>query len=371
MICDKIPPKAAGGGYHVYGLSQKLRARGHDVTIINRGSLKKPYIQELANGTNIIQVRFLRTFPFHLQTHGFFITQTLRNIEKDFDVIHMHNSNIPLIKTAKPKVITVHGTMIGHIANRKVLDLQSLLVKAFSRMYISIDRENIKNSNKVIAISNSCAKELETFYGVKNSEIIPNAVDTTFFSPINKKNISSPYLLYTGRLSPEKGLFDLVEAAKVVCQKFPDLKFVITGKGPIEGLLKRRISQLNLDKNFSFVGYVDRLTLLRYYQNALLYVLPSYWEGLPTTLLEAMSCELPVVGTNVAGTSEVIDNYATGLLVPPNRPKKLEKAIIELLDNSTLRRYLGKNARLHVKRLYDWDVITSKIEQVYKHLIAF
>jgi glycosyltransferase involved in cell wall biosynthesis len=258
--------------------------------------------------------------------------------------------------------------MRGYIAHRKILDLHSLAVRTFSSMYITIDREVINSADKVIAISNACADELKVFYGIKNLEIIQNAVDTSFFYPSNNKNDLNPYVLYTGRLSPEKGLIDLIKGAKYVCKNYPNIKFVIAGNGPLERRLKKLVSNLNLEKNFYFAGYVNHDTLLKYYQNATLYVLPSYREGLPTTLLEAMSCGLPVVATAIAGTSEVIVDRKTGLLVPPNSPEKLANAILALIDDSKLRGEMGSNARKHVQKCYDWDIITSKIERVYQSL---
>jgi L-malate glycosyltransferase len=366
MICDKFPPRAAGGGFYAYGLSRKLIERKHQVTVITRGSWEKPYYQEEVNGINVYRVRFIPIFPFHLQPHGFFISRFLQSIESDFDVIHLHNSNIPVVGTKVPKVVTVHGTMQGHVVHLKGFDLYSSVVRTFSPMYTAIDKEVINSADKVIAISNSCAEELRLFYEIKNPEIIRNAVDSTFFIPLNHKDINNPYVLYTGRLSSEKGLIDLIKAAKSVSEKYPKIKFVITGKGPLERHLKRMVAKLNLERNFCFVGYVSRNTLLQYYQNATLYVLPSYWEGLPTTLLEAMSCELPVVATSVAGTSEVLVHRQNGLLVPPNNPEKLAISILELIGNGALRQDLGRNARMHVKEFYDWNTIVDKIERVYQ-----
>ena len=181
MICDKIPPRAAGGGYHVYGLSRKLAERKHQVTIITRGSWKRPYYQEIINGITVYRVRFIPTFPFHLQSHGFLVSEFLKSIESNFDVVHLHNSNIPVVHTSLPKVVTVHGTMRGHIAHRETLDLHSLVIRTFSSIYITIGREVINSADKVIAVSKACADELKIFYGIEDLEIIKNAVDSTFF----------------------------------------------------------------------------------------------------------------------------------------------------------------------------------------------
>ena len=163
MICDSIPPVAAGPGYHVYGLSRKLIERKHQVTIITRGSWKKPYYEEIINGITVYRVRFIPIYPFHLQLHGFFVSSFLKSIESNFDLIHLHNANIPFVDTSLPKVVTVHGTMKGYVPYRKIMDLPSLIVRTFSSMYIAIDRQIVKSADKVIAISKACADELRTF----------------------------------------------------------------------------------------------------------------------------------------------------------------------------------------------------------------
>ena len=365
MICDSIPPVAAGPGYHVYGLSRKLIERKHQVAIITRGSWKKPFYEEIINGIIVYRVRFIPIYPFHLQLHGFFVSRFLKSIESNFDLIHIHNANIPFVDTPLTNVVTEHGTMKGYVPYRKILDLPSLIVRTFSSMYIAIDRQIVKSADRVIAISKACADELRFFYGITDVEIIHNAVDSKFFCPPNYKDDRTPYILYVGRLSAEKGLIDLVNSAVHICKKYPNFKFVLAGNGPLERHLKKLVSTLNLESNIFFVGNVNHKMLLKYYQNATVFVLPSYREGLPTTLLEAMSCGLPVVATAIPGVSDVVENSKTGLLVPPNDPEKLANALLTLIEDGVLKEDLGGNARKHVQKYYDWEIITSKIEKVY------
>lgn len=370
MVCDKIPPAGAGPGYHVFGLSKKLVERNHQVTIITRGSWKKSYTKETIQGITVYRVRFIPLYPFHLQLHGFFINRFIKSIKSHFDIVHLHNANIPVVNTSLPKVVTVHGTMRGYVPYRKILDLPSLIFRIFSSMYITIDRKIIRSADRVIAISKSCAMELKFFYGIANSETVFNAVDSKFFYPSNYRSNKNLYVLYAGRLSGEKGLIDLVEGAKYVCNNHLNVKFIIAGNGPLESSLKKLVHSINLKKNFFFIGNVPHNSLIKYYQNAAVFVLPSYREGLPTTLLEAMSCGIPVVATAIPGISEVIDNHKTGILVPPNSPKKLADSILMLLLDSALREIIGKNARKNIREFYDWDIITGKIEKVYESLLT-
>jgi glycosyltransferase involved in cell wall biosynthesis len=290
-------------------------------------------------------------------------------MESDFDVIHLHNPLIPVIYTSLPTIITEHGTVKGGIARREVLDFFSLGLKVFSGMYVSIERKLVNNADKVTAVSNSCADELKLYYGVKNVEVVYNGVDTIFFVPNGMRNENEPSILYTGSLDALKGLFDLIRSAEHVCQDYQNVKFILAGRGPLEKKLKRFVHNLGLEKKISFIGYVNQETLLKYYQNATIFVHPSYHEGLPTTILEAMSCEIPTVATAVTGTSEVLVDGKTGFLVPPKDPEKLATAISSLLNDKKLRERMGKNAKEHVKRNFDWVIIAKKFEEIYSNRI--
>lgn len=368
MICMDFPPVARGVGYHVFNLSKKLIKRGHKVTVLTRGFWKGTRCENI-NGISVYRIQFLPLYPLHLQIHGFFINRLLKSIENTFDIVHFHNPLIPPICTSLPVVITQHGTVKGGIAHRKSLDLFSIVLKLFSRMYISIERKLVTTADKVIAVSHSCADELKLYYGIDTVEVVSNGVDTNFFVPAKNNNKRRrSYILYAGSLDSLKGLADLVMAAKYICQENKGVKFALVGKGSFEKRLKSLIHSLNLDENFSFAGYVDQNILLKHYQNATVFVHPSYHEGLPTTILEAMSCGIPTVATVAAGTSEIVTDGETGLLVPPRDPEKLAIAILTLLNDKELRRRMGENARKRVEKYFEWNAISEKYGKMYSNL---
>lgn len=371
MVVGEFPPNCGGIGHYVYNLSKKLIERGHNVTVITRGTWNRLCINEKIDGISIYKVRFIQIYPFHVQLHGVFLNRQFRHLEHNFDVIHLHSPLVPIIHSTLPTMLTEHGTVKGGIDNSESIDIHSMVIKLFSRELISLDVKIIQNSDIITAVSTSCAKDLQETYKIdRRIIVINNGVDTNFFAPKERKNMGERYVLYTGRLDSRKGLVDLIKSAKYVCQEYSDIKYVLTGKGTIKKYLERRINDLGLKKNFYFAGFVARPKLLEYYQNATVYVLPSYYEGLPTTLLEAMSCGIPTIATDVKGSSEVITDGETGLLVPPRDPKRLAKAILKLLNDKSLRQQVGSNARKYVVDNYDWEIITGKIEKIYESLIA-
>jgi len=369
IVCGAYPPVTGGVAAHVFNLSEKLTRRGHQVTVLTRGPWRGTYHTKTNSG-DVYRVQFIPLYPFHLTPHGFYIHRLLRSLECEFDLLHLHSPLIPIIHTALPVVVTEHGTVKGFIDNLALIDLYSLVAKVFQKMYISIDRKIVERGDKVIAVSQACAQELREWYRLKKDiNIIYNGVDTRFFIPRSGSQ-DQAYILYSGQLISKKGLPDLIRSASYICREYPDMKFILAGDGPLKNKLMRQVNQLGLNNNFSFAGYLDRNELLTYYQLATICVLPSYHEGLPTVLLEAMSCGIPTVATSVAGNAELVKDGETGFLVPPKNPQKLAEAILRILADEKLRQNMGRNAREKAEHLYDWEVMIDKIVECYKSVLS-
>ena len=117
------------------------------------------------------------------------------------------------------------------------------------------------------------------------------------------------------------------------------------------------------------MGQVGRDQIIKWYHKADIFILPSYHEGLPTVLLEAMSCGLPVIATNVRGNRDLISHGENGILVPAYSPKKMAEAVSSLMDDDTMRHKIGQNARNLIEKEYTWDKISNKMLECYKSLI--
>lgn len=369
IVTSEFPPNCAGIGQYAYNLSTKLLKMGNHVTVITRGSWKKVKIENF-DGIKVYRVRFLPLPPIHIKIHGCFLNKFFSETfdETSFDIIHYHSPLVPPIKTELPSVTTFHSCWKteGEMYT-KITDIYSLYVRMFKRFFVIDEINSIKNTDKITTVSHKIAEDLSDLYGVGISEttVVENGVDVTLFKPDPKLDREKFTVLYTGRLVYRKGLVDLVKSAEYVCKEYPNTSFVLTGSGALRPTLEKLVHHLKLEDNFSFLGFVTHTELIRHYQTDAIYVLPSYYEGLPTTVLEAMSCGMPVVATNIPGTDEAIANGKTGLLVPPREPKRLAEAILRLLDDEELRKKIGDAGRMHVVNNYDWDIIANKIEQVY------
>ncbi len=363
-----LTPIQCGIGSYIFNLSAKLLDRGHEVTVITRGGCYKTQ-KENFNGIEIYKVTFLPLYPFHIHIHGFFVENLLKSIESRFDIIHFHTPLPPVIKTNLPIITTVHTPMKTDTERVELINPFSVAVKLQGKVSYVIENNLFNLSNKITSVARSVSEELGE-YGLNpdDIEVVGNGVDENLFYPLNKKR-NEKYILYTGRLTYRKGLFDFIECGKEICAQYPDINLKLTGNGPLLDKLKKMAIESGHKDRFEFLGHVDKSKLVELYQNATIFVQPSHYEGLPTTLLEAMSCGLPVVATSVSGNLDVIENGKNGLLVPPKSPEEMANAVSVLLEDSSTRRDLGRAARRTIEEKFTWDIISTRILQCYNSLI--
>jgi glycosyltransferase involved in cell wall biosynthesis len=160
-----------------------------------------------------------------------------------------------------------------------------------------------------------------------------------------RQNGRRKQVLYIGLLLESKGLSDLIRAAPMVLERMPETQFIICGDGPAAAGLKNLIQELGLQKSVSLVGWVEGSAKTAWLTSADVFVLPSYKEGMPVALLEAMACGLPVVSTRVAAIPEIIDEGRQGFLIEPGDVGDLGAKIARLLVDDALRDEMGRNAR--------------------------
>jgi glycosyltransferase involved in cell wall biosynthesis len=140
--------------------------------------------------------------------------------------------------------------------------------------------------------------------------------------------------------------------------------------GPFLQKLKKEVQRMDLQDKIVFLGYIDKNMLVQTYQNATIQVVPSHYEGLPTVILEGMSCGLPLVATDIGGNNEVISSGSNGFLVPPKSPKVLAETILKLLDDDQLRTRIGKAARDTIEATYTWDKIADNVQACYENILT-
>jgi glycosyltransferase involved in cell wall biosynthesis len=176
---------------------------------------------------------------------------------------------------------------------------------------------------------------------------------------------------YVGSLVRSKGVLNLIRSIYLLKSKhkFRDIYLLVIGDGPLIEDLKVKIKEYGVSENVILKGYVQHHILPYYYNMTKLLVLPSYTEGLPSVILEAMACGTPVLATSVGAVPDIIKDGETGFLLKSNDPEHIARKIIELLNNPELLKKVSENAYNHVrenfsyeKTLESWRRILSELE---------
>ncbi|MGD9131076.1 MAG: glycosyltransferase family 4 protein [Candidatus Bathyarchaeota archaeon] len=369
IITSAAFPPREGVGNHIFNVSKNLVARGNEVTIVTRGHRGEKYASKL-DGITIYRPHFFPIYPFHVHIHRIFVNKLVKELQTTADLINIHTPLSPVVSSTLPLMTTVHTPMKQDTREVEYVDPFSIAVKLQGKASYLIERELFANSKSIASVSRFVAQGLKE-YGLNPKDIffIGNGVDDKKFMPQQRPNAKKQYVLFVGRLSYRKGLFDLLKSAKHVAERYPHLLFMIVGQGRLENQIRKYIWQMKLQKNIVLLGFVSRHKLIELFQHATVFVLPSVYEGLATTLLEAMATGLPVVATSIRCNMEVINHRKNGIIVPTHSPKKMAEAIIALLDDKKLRRRLGSKARSTIQEKFTWRKVTDRTEKCYNNLL--
>lgn len=203
--------------------------------------------------------------------------------------------------------------------------------------------EKLKRALFVSNISHFCRSQAMIFCPPEKWDrlhIIHCGVDPSLFKPATHTG-QGTRLLTVGRMASVKGMPILLEAIKQLQKDHPDLKLMVVGDGPERADFERRAKQLGISDQVEFVGYQSQAEVRERLAEADVFVLPSFAEGVPVVLMEAMAAGVPVVTTRIAGVAELVDHDHSGLLVPPGDTHALANAIDTLLTNPSKRTAFG------------------------------
>lgn len=218
-------------------------------------------------------------------------------------------------------------------------------------------------ADEIIVTSQSIKDFIVEKYKIKQEKIdvIPNYVDTESFRPFESEK-EARRVTFVGRFDKEKNLFSLIDAVKGL-----NVKLVLVGNGPLEDALKKKVKEEGIEK-VVFGGVIPNERLPEELNKSEIFILPSLYEGNPKTLLEAMACGLPVIGTNVVGIREVVKHKENGYLCGTSA-EVIREAIREVMTNENLRHKLAVNARDTIIKNYSLEKIVDKELKLYDRLL--
>ena len=364
MVVDGQYPATGGAEMQARLLSASFLRQGHVVQVLAPRLSPTQAVHEIIDGIAVHRLVYPRipvlgAIALDLR----FVAYILRH-RRAFDVIHIH--------------------MVRNLAGaagwvRKWLDIPMVAKVSGADEFHGGILDPVLMHKPIHRVLNAGARRIDAYqcisaftrkamvragYDDAKMHLIPNAVDCVRFA-CSRGNAPLVRVVFVGRHVKVKGIDVLLRAWAQV--RRPDgVRLVLAGNGPERIVLQDLAHELGLDEAVEFPGNVDDVP--RLLATAGLYVQASHQEGLPNAVLEAMASGLAVVATSVSGHEDVVEHGRTGLLVPPDDPVSLARAIQALLGDAGLRRRMGEAAREAIEHTFSADIVTAQLLHLYRSL---
>ncbi|MDD3977830.1 MAG: glycosyltransferase family 4 protein [Methanomicrobium sp.] len=358
----KYPDAIGGDAVVVSNLESEQQRMGHEVFIltsrchetVQKSNIFIYGITDMPSGLDKISIKRILSLLM-LSFSGFFLLSRIKP-----DIIHAHSPDIGFILSFQailfniPVINTCHGVTFA--------DRQFSAGKGRIELFL------LKNGrfNKIVTVDkNSLPFFLKQ--NIKNACYISNGVDIDCLKREDncRSSLSEFKYLFVGRLEDQKGLKYLFQATKKLSNKISNFKVIIVGDGSIYHYLAELVKSYEIDNEIEFAGRVGSEKLKEIYHSCDVFVLPSIWEGMPLTLLEAFACGLPVIVTDVGEISQICINKENAIIVSPKNPDELCRAMLMLYEDEELREKIGKNGEITVKSGYSWGEVAEKYLNLY------
>jgi glycosyltransferase involved in cell wall biosynthesis len=292
-------------------------------------------------------------------------------------IIHAHwviPNGLPALIVSKirkiPLVVSLHGSDIFVAKQNWYFGIVTKLI--------------FKNTSFVSACSQNLIDEAIKLGAPKNIRLIPWGADPQkFFKKVEnfpnkynfRENKEQIIFLGLGRLVHKKGYSLLLKALPIILKNNDNIKLILGGEGPLMDELVRLTIELHIDNYVSFLGKVDWNDVVDFFNSGDLFIQPSIkdkagnMDGLPTVILEAMACSLPIIASDIGGINIVIRNGYNGIIIPPNDSNKLAESIISLINDKNRLMVFGKRSRELIEREYNWFSVAKIFNSEFTNLV--
>lgn len=359
---DLYPDFIGGIALHVHYLSKYMYDLGQHTTIL--APARKGYRKNKELAYNVIYHKIvLEPFGNCFSPSMLF---TIYKNKHNFDLIHAHShlffptiiaAFIRRFLTDTPLIITNHGIMSTSAPDW------------FNELYMkTIGKWTLNSADRIICYTE---KEMDWFVGklkINGAKIIviPNGVDTKLFCPKVDRSKRTNTILWNGRFVSGKRVDFLLIAVKKVITTFPNLRVLLVGEGPLKGEIEKLVNALNLENIVTIKNFVPYEEMPTLYRNSDIFVLPSLHEGVPRSILEAMSCGIPVIITEFDHLRGLIER--SGLMFQKDDVDELSRCITRLINDRTLALKMGNNGRDKITSQYSWQNTVLQTLKLYKNI---
>ena len=374
LICQSYPPVLGGTEVEAQRVSEELQKRGHRPRIVCGGGDPMPAVSEWVDpcGLRVRIYGHSQSKRWRDIVYALGVAWTLFRERNDYDVAYFLMSGlylatgVPVARLlGKPIVMKFSGSSL--VVRMKDTFLGRLELK-FLRLW----------AKRILVLNPDMTKEaLEVGLEPTMIRWMPNPVDTDYFQPSSPEGRArireefqvgreSPLAVFVGRLDTPKDLPCLIRSFVQVVSQIPDAMLVLVGEGPMRDELRQLVSSLGLDGNVIFTGRLNSEGVLKWLQAGDVFVLTSSLEGLPCSLLEAMSVGLPPLVSNISGNTQIVEAEVNGTVAELGNEASIASGLIRLLSDPEARRRMGAVSRRRILEQFS----TSKVADCYESLFA-
>ncbi|MCC9166157.1 glycosyltransferase family 4 protein [Pontibacter harenae] len=291
-----------------------------------------------------------------------------------------------LFKNPSIKIVHIHGASRGSFFRKYIIFLFSKYIFNKKTIYhihgaefhIFYENSNLitknlvknifEHTDKVICLSTWWCSYFLKHFNPKSISVLPNIIEKIDSQKKDNHNNKRIIFLFLGRVGKRKGIYDLIDVISSLAKlNTPPFEVWIGGDGEID-ILEKIIAKEGLHQLVKYLGWVTGEKKREVLAKADVYVLPSYNEGLPVSILEAMNYELPIISTNVGGISELVKPHKNGFLINPGDKDALQEAMLYFLNNSDKVAKFGGESKQMIKSYYPEKVV-DQLGDFYKELL--
>ena len=364
----------AFGGY--FSILRQFLKNINELTLIATGTTKKiqrfNYFSKESNKLQIVTLKNTDSF-FDKMFWQFALVLELVRLQR-INQFHLINIQIPslyklplpliLAKLLNiPVILSIHGNWVPH--SFKPTFLQSLL----RSIELVVLRISLRFSSGVITANSELAGKIRSLRFNKPIQVIPYGADLSRFNPSVKKITDfSPFILFVGQISKVKGVNSLLESFINIKLNQPELNLLLIGRKRENYTFPSSITK-EINKSIHFLGYLPQNEVAKYMRTAEIVILPSYSEGSPKVLCEALACGTPVIGTRIAGIDEIIIDGMNGILVSPNNIRELTTAIEKILASKELSHRFSENGQKIIQVKFNLELNVKKFVIFFQEIL--
>ena len=351
MERDKKKPRVLmiGPGRNVRGGISTVVNTYYSVGLDQRVTLK--YIATMEDGSKF--KKFLIAIRAYL---------SFCRVVKDYDIVHVHMAAQASFSRKALFIKKAYKTGKRIIIHQHAADFDDFFFKQSSNKKKKKIKTIFSKADKVVVLSEEWAHFF--MQNICNRDKVIILYNGVFLPKYRKEEYSDHKVLFLGKLGKRKGSYDLLEAIPEILKQVPDATFYFGGDGDIEQ--SKKISKTkNIEHHIQFLGWIGEEEKQQYLKEISVFVLPSYHEGMPMAVLEAMSYGMATVSTDVGGIPQIIEDGVNGILIGAGDIKALTETLVSLLCDAEKKRRLGQTAYLTINEKFNIEKEIEKVYQLY------